>query len=82
MFNGIDGFAVAFILYFARGADPGVFVGDSIGVFSRYVDVSVGEGLGAFLCPSGVREKVSMRVTTQETITGYRGRGTGYRTIL
>ncbi len=62
MFRRIDRFAVAFILSLASLADPDVFVGNGIGVFSRYGYVAVGEGFGAFARPNEVYEKGRLRI--------------------
>ena len=48
---------MAFILSLASPADPHVFVGDCIGVFSRYDYFARREGFGAFTRPNELYEK-------------------------
>lgn len=53
---------MAFILSLANPAGPDVFIGDGIGVFSRYGYVAVGESFGAFARPNEVYEKYGLRI--------------------
>ena len=48
---------MAFILSFASGAGPDVFVGYGVGVFGCYGYFAVGESFGAFVSPNGACEK-------------------------
>ena len=53
---------MAFILSFASGAGPDVFVGDGVGVFGCYGYVAVGKGFGAFASPNEVYEKRRLHI--------------------
>ena len=53
---------MAFILGLASLADPDVFVGDGVRVFSCYGYAAVREGFGAFARPKEVYEKGRLRI--------------------
>lgn len=71
MLSGINRLGMALVLVSAGCTFPDVFVGDIIGVFRRYFDVSMGEMVGTFLGPTEVVRILLLDLCIQSEIGGF-----------